>query len=452
MSSSLSNTAAKSSHIGGGDQNLNLETDANAISKWQDAKIGLSVHWGPVALRGTEIGWSRGDQVPVQEYDALYKDFKPALFNAQEWVQLLKDSGIRYFTPVSKHHDGFVMFGTKQTDYNIMKSAWGRDWLKALSEECHKQGIMFGVYYSIMDWYQYDYSDTSGTTEPVPYRNKGGPGFKLDRKPDFERYINYMKAELKELIQDYGIEILIFDGNWDPMWTHDRGSDLYRYVHGLKPTLLVSNRVDTKGGEEDARMLAYDSALWCFHPRKFWRSEKYAGDYLEREEYIGGPAPYPWQSWITLGDQWAWKANDKNKSPEDCIRYLVEAAGGGGNFNLNVTPMPDGRFEQRQKDTLLKIGAWLKTNGESIYGTRGGPFEPGLWGASTQRGNKVYVHVLAWPAGTLRLPPLSQTVKSARLLKGGDVQWKQGAVGIEISVPDAERDPLDTIVELTVAG
>ena len=140
-----------------------------------------------------------------------------------------------------------------------------------------------------------------------------------------------------------------------------------------------------------------------FLSRKSWQPRKYAGDYLEREEYIGGPAPYPWEAWITLGDQWGWKPNDKNKSADDCIRYLVETVGGGGNFNLNVTPMMDGRFEQRQKDTLLKIGAWLKANGESIYGTRGGPFEPGLWGASTQRGNKVYVHVLAWPGETLHL-------------------------------------------------
>jgi alpha-L-fucosidase len=129
----------------------------------------------------------------------------------------------------------------------------------------------------------------------------------------------------------------------------------------------------------------------------------------------------------------------------------VETAGGGGNFNLNVTPMLDGRFEQRQKDTLLKLGAWLKTNGESIYGTRGGPFEPGLWGASTQRGNKVYVHILAWPGETLRLPPSNQTVKSARRLNGGEVQWKQAANRVEISLPDSQRDPLDTIVELTVA-
>ena len=147
-----------------------------------------------------------------------------------------------------------------------------------------------------------------------------------------------------------------------------------------------------------------------------------------------------------------WKPNDKNKSADDCIRYLVETVGGGGNFNLNVTPMMDGRFEQRQKDLLLKIGAWLKANGESIYGTRGGPFEPGLWGASTERADKVYVHVLAWPGEILRLPGMNHAVRSAHLLKGGEVQWKQAANSVEISVPTAQRDPLDTIIELTVGN
>jgi alpha-L-fucosidase len=187
-------------------------------------------------------------QVPTQEYDSLYKEFNPVLFNAKEWVQLLKDSGFRYVTLVSKHHDGFVMWGTKQTDYNIMNSAFHRDWLKEVSDECRKQGIMFGTYYSIMDFYQYDYIKGKGT---ITAENRGGPGFKLDRKPDFERYVSYMKAELKELIQDYRTEIMLLDGAVDPIWTHDRGSDLYRYLRGLSNTLIINNRVDTKAGREE---------------------------------------------------------------------------------------------------------------------------------------------------------------------------------------------------------
>ena len=302
-------TSARASHLGGGDLNPTLETDATAMAKWRDAKVGLTIHWGPVTVRGTEIGLSRGKEVPAPDYDSLYKEFNPTLFNAREWAQLFKDSGFRYVTLVSKHVDGFAMWGTKQTNYNIVNSPFHRDWLREISDECRHQGIIFGVYYAILDFYQYDYV---GNAEASWTPSHGGPGFKLDRKPDFERYVAFMKAQLKELVQEYGVEILVFDGDWDPTWTHDRGSDLYRYLHSLKSTLLINNRVDAKAGWEDARMVAYDGSLWSFNPAKFWQPQTYAGDYLEREEYIGGPAPYPWEAWITLGDQWGWKPNDKN--------------------------------------------------------------------------------------------------------------------------------------------
>ena len=282
---SFSRATARASHIGGGDLNPKLETDQAALAKWQDAKVGLTMHWGPIALRGTEIGWSRVGrtavpgseltgwsstaQVPAPDYDSLYKEFNPVLFNAEEWTQLLKDSGFRYVALVSKHHDGFVMWDTKQTDYNIMHTAFHRDWLKEISDACRKQGIMFGVYYSILDFYQYDYAAGAA---PGSTPNWGGPGFKLDRPPDLDRYVSYMKAELKELIQNYGIENLVLDGNWDPGWTHQRGGDLYRYLHGLKNDLLVSNRVDDKAGDEEARALGYDKALWVFYSKP-WNPE-----------------------------------------------------------------------------------------------------------------------------------------------------------------------------------
>jgi alpha-L-fucosidase len=418
----------RAAEIGGGDQNPNLETNKKAIERWQDARFGLSVHWGPVELRGTEIGWARSDQVPKEEYDTLYQEFNPVLFNAREWVTLLKNSGFRYVTLVSKHHDGFVMWATQQTDYNIMHTPFHRDWLKEMGDECRRQGIIFGTYYSILDWYQFDYS---------PYGH-GGPGFWLDRKPDFERHVEYMKRELKELIEDYGSEIILFDGEWDPTWSHNRGSDMYRYLRGLRDDIVISSRVD-KGRYGDTTTENY----------LYWDHHRYAGDYQEREQYVGGLAVHPWESWITLGDQWAWKANDKYKSAEECIRFLVEAAGRNGNLNLNVSPMPDGRFEQRQMKILLKIGAWLKDNGDSVYATRGGPFEPGSWGASTHRAHKIFLHILAWEGECLRLHPISQKVTSARLWRGDAVTWKQSDAGFEVTVPASRRDALDTIVELT---
>ena len=443
MSSSV---AAKDGHIGGGDLNPNLETNAQAIAKWEDARVGLTMHWGPIALRGTEIGGRGPGGIPAPEYDALYKEFNPALFDAKEWVELIQDSGFRYVTLVSKHYDGFSMWATKQSDYNIINTPFHRDWLKEMANECRRKGVTFGVYYCIGDGYQYDYT-------PGPDEGAHVPGFTLDRPPDLDRYVDYMKRQLKELIVDYGVEIILLDGDHAPAWNHERGSDLYRYLRGLRDDIVINNRTEVweDGSEARGAYTVPDTPpLWMWNPSPYWNTSQYAGDYQEREEYIGGPAPYPWEAWITMGTQWSWRPNAKYKSPDDIIRYLVVTVGGGGNFNLNVTPMLDGRFEQRQKDTLLKIGAFLKANGESIYGTRGGPFEPGLWGASTQKGDTVYVHVLAWPAGNFQLFPLDRKVRSAQLLHGGEVQWKQLPKGIELSVPESKRDSLDTIVKLTL--
>jgi alpha-L-fucosidase len=429
--------------IGGGDLNPNLSTNSEAIAKWRDARVGFTVHWGPVSLRGTEMSWSRSvfnihdgnDKVGKKDYDSLYKDFNPALFNARDWVTLIKDSGFRYVTLVTKHHDGFSMWDTKQSDYNIMHTPFHRDWLKEMSEECRRQGIIFGTYYSIRDWYQYDFTPHSAA----------GPGFTEDRPPDYNRYLAFMKNQLKELVQDYGSEIISLDGPDDPTWTHERGGDLYKFLRTVKDNIVISSRVENcfEKGEGEIRA----NPLWVFYNGP-WDHEKCAGDYYERENNVAA-TPYPWEAWVTLGEQWSWKANDKYKSADEIIRYIIVTAGGNGNFNLDVTPMPDGRFEQRQKDILLKIGAWLKTNGETIYGTRGGPFEPGLWGASTRRENKIYVHVVSWPSAPLRLPPLKEHIQSARCLNGAEVEWKQSESGLEISVPTKQRDALDTIVELT---
>lgn len=432
---------ASAARIGGGDLNPSLETSERALRKWQNARVGFTVHWGPVAQRGEEIGWSRGEKIPKEEYDSLYKEFNPVLFNAREWVELIKNSGFRYVTFVSKHHDGFSMWASKQTDYNILNSPFGRDWLKEIAEECRRQGIVFGTYYSIMDWYHYDYS---------PHAH-GGPGYSLSRPPDFDRYVQFMKSQLRELIEGYGSEVMLMDGNIDSTWTHERGADLYRFLRSVRDDIVISNRVEPYvawiSSEEP---LVWESPLWVWHPKPYWNHEKYAGDYFEREQFVGGPVPYPWETWLALGGQWSWKPNDRYRLAEDCVRYLVLAAGGNGNFNLNVTPMPDGRFEQRQKDILLKMGAWLSANGKSIYETRGGPYEPGLWGASTQRDDKVYLHILSWPGETLRLPPLEPTVKSACRIDGSDVRWKQSDTALEISMAPNQRDPLDTVVELTL--
>ncbi|MBU0719109.1 MAG: alpha-L-fucosidase, partial [Planctomycetes bacterium] len=258
--------------------------------------------------------------------------------------------------------------------------------------------------------------------------------------PDLDRYVDYMKTQLRELIKDHGpLGILWFDGEWEKPWTHARGLDLNAYVRGLQPDIIVNNRVD-KGRSGMKGTTKTDT--------------NYAGDYDTPEQEVGKfQTDRPWETCMTVCTQWAWKPNDKLKSLDECIRILVNTVGGDGNLLLNVGPMPDGRIEPRQADRLREIGRWLKKNGQSIYATRGGPFKPGDWGASTHNGDKVYVHILKWPADTLTLPPLDRKIVAASLLGGaGKPSVKQTDKAIEISVPQSDREPIDTIVVLRLDG
>jgi len=401
---------------GGGPLNPDLKTHKKSLQKWLDLRFGLSIHWGPVAMRGTEIGWSRGREVPIEEYDRLYKEFDPVLYDANEWVSLMQEAGMKYITFVAKHHDGFTLWDSAHTDYDITATPHRRDMLKELADACRRGGIMFGTYYSIIDWYQYDYV----------------PRYRHDPRPtegaNMDRYVAYLKNQVQELIEKYDTDIFIFDGQWNDTWTPERGRDLYRHVRRLKNAIVVNTRVD-QGGDLESN----------------------AGDFVSSEQYIPRYQESPWESWITLGDQWAWKANDTNKSAEVCIRMLLEIVGGNGNFNLNVTPMPDGRFEGRQKHILRTIGAWLKKNGASIYGTRGGPFLPTRNFVSTRKENRVYLHLMDGKPEVF-LPGIKRKIEKAALLNGRPVRLGRTDKGVWIKPEKSDLDKLDTIVVLTLDG
>lgn len=393
---------------------------------WQEARFGMFIHWGPVSLKGTEIGWSRGKQVPIEEYDQLYKQFNPVNFIADEWVALAKATGMKYLVLTAKHHDGFCLWDTEQTDYNIMNTPFGRDVVKELSEACQKAGIRFCTYYSILDWYHPDYN--------IDFR--GGPGYALaeGQEPEMDRYEIYMKKQLKELIVGYGpLGIMWFDGEWEEPWTHERGKKLYKYVRGLQEDIIINNRVDK--GRDGMKGVTKTDRI-------------YAGDYDTPEQEVGQyQVDRPWETCMTICQQWAWKPDDKLKSLEECIHILVGSAGGDGNLLLNVGPMPDGRIEQRQADRLLEIGEWLEENGESIYGTRGGPFKPADWGVSTQKEKIIYLHILNVPEKKLSLPPLAEKIVSAKFLNGGaEVKFKQTGESIVLSIPENIKKSVDTII------
>jgi len=407
--------------FGGGEANPDLKSHQESLDRWMDMRFGMFIHWGPVALRGTEIGWSRGTQVPIEEYDNLYKEFNPILFNPSEWVRIAKEAGMKYLIITSKHHDGFCIFDSKQTEYDITSTPYKKDILRQLADECKKQGILFGTYYSILDWYHPHYTTRYGG-DPRPVEES-----------DMLKYIPYLYNQVEELITKYGTNILWFDGQWEDSWTHEEGMKLYKHCRNLRNDILINNRVDKGrlGGKDLTESI-------------------YAGDFGTPEQKIGEfNMDYPWESCITICKQWAWKPNDILKSRRECIQTLALTAGGNGNLLLNIGPMMDGRIEQRQIGRLLEVGVWLNKYGESIYGTRGGPYMPDHWIASTHKENKIFVHLLKWPDGKLILPVLQgHTVRKARLLEGEELEFDQSKSELVIRLPEEPVDPDNTVIML----
>lgn len=398
-----------------------LETNQDALKKWQDMRFGMFIHWGPVSLRGTEIGWSRGTKVPIQDYDNLYKEFNPLLFNASEWVATVKEAGMKYIIITTKHHDGFSLWPTDVSDYDISSTPYGKDILRQLSDECRKQGIVFGTYYSILDWHHPDYTTRYGG-DPRPIEGS-----------DMNKYIDYMYNQLDELITEYQTEILWFDGEWEDSWNHEEGIKLYKYCRDLNDNLLINNRVD-KGRKGMQGM----------------SKSGFAGDFGTPEQEIGNYNPgIPWESCITIGKQWAWKPNDQLKSVKELIHTLVLTAGGGGNLLLNVGPMMDGRIEQRQVDSLKEVGKWVSKYGESIYNSKAGPFITGKWSASTVKENIVYLQLLKWPDGSIRLPDIKgYKLKKVSLMEGVNLSFEKDKKEVIIELPDQAPNPYCSVLVL----
>lgn len=413
------------------------ETDPGApkaaIERWKDHRFGLFIHWGPVSIVGTEIGWSRGGErrgrpeaktgeVPVEVYDNLYRMFRPVKFDPDAWVQLAKDAGMKYLVFTTKHHDGFCNFDTKLTDYKITsaKCPYGRDVVRMLSDACRRGGIDWGVYYSQPDWHHPDYRNGAAA---------------------HARYIEYLHGQVRELLTNYGpTRMWFFDGlggkpeDWD-------APRLIRMMRELQPDLVINNRAGIPADNDTP-----EQRIGLFQNHR------------------------PWETCATVGAQWAYKPDDALRSIEECIRGLVCCAIGDGNLLFNVGPRPDGLIEPSHAARLREMGAFLGKYGESIYGTRGGPFvapdekkrpanargfvlaEGNWWGGSTHRGNNVYVHILRWPADTIELAPLRSRILQHRVLTGGSAQLQQSASGIRISVPASQRDPIDTIVKLELDG
>ena len=387
-----------------------LKANEQDIQQWREMKFGLFINWGPTTLIGESIGWSRGGErrgwhgsgpVPVEIYDNLYKRFDPVKFDADDMIRIAKDAGMKYLVFDVKHHDGFSMFDSKLTDHKITNAPFKRDVLKEFADACHKAGVKLGVYYSLPDWHHPDY-----------------------RTENHDRYIEYLHGQLREICTNYGrIDIVWWDGLGGT--AEDWGLvDLFKMIRRLQPHVIINSR----GG--------------------------LAGDHSTVEQRVGtGQFDRPWESNMTLCTRWAWIPNDKMKPLKQCIQTLVRTVGGDGNFLLNVAPTAEGVFEPRQLARLEEMGDWLDNYGESIYATRGGPFKPGSWGASTHKGNTIYVHVVDWPEGAITtLPPIPHKIVASAVMTGGAAHVNQTGEAIEISVAKADRGELDTIVVLELDG
>jgi alpha-L-fucosidase len=416
---------------------------------WREARFGLFIHWGLYAVPAgewngrTQYGeWIRHTaKIPIGEYDKFRERFNPTRFDPDQWVRLAKAAGMKYIVITSKHHDGFGLFDSGQTDWDVMSTPYGRDILKQLAAACQREGIRLCFYYSIMDWHHPDYMPRRDWEEAS--RPAAGA--------DFERYVQYMKAQLKELLTGYGpIGVLWFDGQWEGTWTNDRGRDLYQYVRALQPGIIINNRVGRAGGDFGLN-----------------RDQGLVGDFGTPEQEIPatGVPGLDWETCMTMNRNWGYNRADKDfKSTAVLIRNLVDIASKGGNFLLNVGPTADGEFPPESVERLKAIGDWMKVNGESIHGTTASPFPSLPWGRATERRvdantTRLYLHIFDWPAdGVLVVPGLLNKAKAARWMgsgaavvipierRGDDLRLAIGAA------PAPSSASPDVVVELDIAG
>lgn len=391
---------------------------------WREARFGMFIHWGPVSLTGKEISWSRANSnplcpnqgdTPVAVYDNLYRQFDPTNFNAAEWASIARDAGMKYVVLTAKHGDGFLLWDSKVDPYNMMATPFHRDICAELAPAVRQAGLHMGWYFSPMDWRDPDCRS--------PLHN--------------DRFVTKIQAELRELLSNYGpIDELWFDLDGKPtMW---RPQETYHLARTLQPRMVINNRLEMGSFEE----WSHQDKLPAY------------GDFLTPEQRIGAYNDrVPWETCMTIGTQWSWKPADDIKTPAAVIHILARCAGGDGNLLLDVGPMPDGRIEPRQVDVLRDVGGWMARNGDSIYGTRGGPWKPRPAFASTRKGNVIYAHILNVHATTVELPAIARRILTATLLAGGEaVAVKQTSDSVILSLPSRGRDPNDTVVKLQLDG
>jgi len=417
----------------------------NRMQWWRDARFGMFIHWGLYAVPAGEWGgktdygeWIRTSaEIPIDTYDHFREQFNPVKFNADQWVKIAKDAGMKYIVITSKHHDGFCMFDTKQTDFCIMNTPFHHDPMKDLADACHKYGLKFCFYYSIMDWHHPDYLPRRSWEKFRPYTGA-----------EFAKYVYYMKAELRELLTNYGeIGVLWFDGEWENNWNEKLGKEIYTYCRSLQPNLIINNRVGA--GRMDMEGLTKEGA--------------FGGDFGTPEQQIPatGLPGTDWETCMTMNDHWGYNKNDKNfKSSKELIRMITDIASKGGNYLLNVGPTSEGLIPPESVARLKVIGDWMKVNGEAIFETQASPFCSLDWGKCTRKelpdGTRLYLHIFDWPeTRNLGINGLLNESLNAYFLADPNktsLTITRQEDGIRISLPVNMPDTINSVLVLDLKG
>ncbi|MGI6243008.1 MAG: alpha-L-fucosidase [Prevotella sp.] len=409
-------------------QYVPTEENLQARKTFQDEKFGIFLHWGVYSMLADGEWVMHTRKINRDEYAQLPAGFYPSRFNAQEWVDAFKAAGAKYITFTTRHHDGFSMFGTKASPYNIVDATpFHRDILKELADACQQAGIKLHLYYSHMDWYRTDYP-LGNSSKELPHD---------EATTNWPKYYKFMNSQLTELLTQYGkIGAIWFDGVWDHAENFDwQLPEQYALIHRLQPAcLIINNHHQDPYPGEDAQAFEQDLP-----------GQNKAG--------FSGKAnisKLPLESCQTMNNTWGYNITDKAyKSSDEIIRRLVTSAGMNSNLLLNIGPRPDGRLPKEALERLRDIGQFMSQYGETIYGTRGGIIAPQEWGVSTQKGNTLYVHILKLNDKTLQLP-LKAKVKSAVCFKDNTkLKLKRNKQGYQLTLNEVPTD-IDYVVKITL--